>query len=177
MTKKYEFSNEEIKEITRMCKENKNKNVDRRLRAVFLYAHGEKRAVIAEKTGYSPSYVSRLIGKFRKKGLAALTENNYLGNNRNMSLEEEKEFLNNFKVKAEKGNIVSTNEIKIAYEKKVGHRIGGGQIYRVLKRNKWRKLMPRSKHPKKASTEAIEASKKLTLLSKIGWKKKETMEL
>lgn len=94
-----------------------------------------------------------------------------------MSLEEEKEFLNNFKVKAEKGNIVATNEMKIAYEKKVGHRIGGGQIYRVLKRNKWRTLMPRSKHPKKASTEAIEASKKLTLLSKIGWKKKETMEL
>lgn len=59
MTKKYEFSNEEIKEITRMCKENKNKNVDRRLGAVFLYAHGEKRAVIAEKTGYSPSYVRR----------------------------------------------------------------------------------------------------------------------
>jgi hypothetical protein len=42
-----------------MCKEHKNKNVDRRLRAVFLYAHGEKRAVVAEKTGYSPSYVGR----------------------------------------------------------------------------------------------------------------------
>jgi hypothetical protein len=49
--------------------------------------------------------------------LAALTENNYPGNNRNMSLEEEREFLNNVKIKAEKGNIVSTNEMNIAYEK------------------------------------------------------------
>jgi transposase len=124
-----------------------------------LYSKGVNHAIIAGKTGYSPSYVGRLISKFRKKGLAALTENNYLGNNRNMGLEEERELLNNFKVKAEKGNIVSTNEMKIAHEKKVGHRIGGGQIYRVLKQNKWRTLMPRSKHQKKASTGAIEASK------------------
>ncbi len=33
----------------------------------------------------------------------------------------------------------------------------------VLKRKGWRKVMPRSKHPKKASPEAIEASKKLKL--------------
>ena len=36
-----------------------------------------------------------------------------------------------------------------------------GHIYAVLHRNGWRKTMPRSRHPKKASDEAIEASKKL----------------
>jgi hypothetical protein len=41
--------------------------------------------------------------------------------------------------------------------------LGTGQIDRVLKRQEWRKVKPRSRHPKKAGTEAIEASKKLTI--------------
>jgi len=45
---------------------------------------------------------------------------------------------------------------------KVGHRISSGQIYRVLHRHDWRKVMPRSRHPKKASEEVIATSKKLT---------------
>ena len=53
------------------------------------------------------------------------------------------------------------NTLEPDYEEKVGHTIGGSQIYRVLHRNNWRKVMPRSKHPKKAGDEAIEASKKL----------------
>ena len=53
--------------------------------------------------------------------------------------------------------------VKNAYEEKVGHSIGKGQIYKVLNRHGWRKVLPRSKHPNKASDEAIEASKKLTV--------------
>ncbi|MCI8758540.1 MAG: winged helix-turn-helix domain-containing protein [Oscillospiraceae bacterium] len=40
------------------------------------------------------------------------------------------------------------------------------QIYCVLHRHGWRKVMPRSKHPKKASEDEIAASKKLTLPSR-----------
>ena len=79
----------------------------------------------------------------------------------NMSFEEEAALLEPFKAKAEKGQIVEASEIKEAYDKAVGHKSGSGQIYRVLHRHGWRKVMPRSKHPKKASDEAIEASKKL----------------
>ena len=67
-----------------------------------------------------------------------------------------------YEERAQAGQIVEVSEIKAAYEEKVGHRIGGGQIYRVLKRHDWRKVKPRSEHPKKASAEAIDASKKLT---------------
>lgn len=55
---------------------------------------------------------------------------------------------------------MDTAGIEIAYEKAVGHHISSGQIYRVLWRHGWRKVMLRSKHPKKASEEVIEASKK-----------------
>lgn len=65
------------------------------------------------------------------------------------------------KKKAEKGQIIETSEIKATYEKAIGHKCGSGQIYYVLHRHGWSKKIPRSKHPQKASEEAIEASKKL----------------
>ena len=52
-------------------------------------------------------------------------------------------------------------EIVATYQKAVPHKISDMQIYSVLHRHGWRKIMPRSRHPKKASEEAIEASKKL----------------
>ena len=55
--------------------------------------------------------------------------------------------------------IDAQKEIEAAYEKQVGHRISNSQIYRVLYRHGWRKIMPRSRHPKKASEEVIETSK------------------
>ena len=79
-----------------------------------------------------------------------------------LASEEESKLLDSFAEKAELGQIIEVKEIKAAYEEKVGHSIGGGQIYGVLARHGWRKVMPRSRHPKKADDEAIEASKKLT---------------
>ena len=78
-----------------------------------------------------------------------------------MSVEEEAALLEPFQAEAEKGQIVEVSQIKAKYEEAVGHRIGGSQIYYVLARHGWRKVMPRSKHPKKASEEVIETSKKL----------------
>ena len=80
-----------------------------------------------------------------------------------MSVEEEAEILAPFKERAAKGELVSVSEITRAYQDKVDHPISSGQIYYVLHRHGWRKVMPRSKHPKKASDEEIAASKKLTL--------------
>lgn len=66
---------------------------------------------------------------------------------------------------AQAGQLVEVSAILRAYEEKTGRTLekSHGQIYYVLKRHGWRKVMPRSKHPNKASDEVIEASKKLTL--------------
>ena len=71
-----------------------------------------------------------------------------------------------FKARAEKGELVEISEIAKAYQSAVDHHISRGQIYCVLHRHGWRKVMPRSKHPKKASGEEIAASKKITLPSR-----------
>ena len=78
-----------------------------------------------------------------------------------MSFEEEAAILAPFKKRAEKGEMVEISEIAKAYQNAVAHKVSDTQIDCVLHRHGWRKVMPRSRHPKKASEEVIETSKKL----------------
>ena len=167
MASRYKFSEEEIKAIEKKRKENKDKRAEARLKALELRAKGAKAKEVAEATGFHAAYVTQLVGKYRKKGLEAIAGNHYGGNHRNMSEAEEAEILAPFKERAEKGELVEISEIAKAYQSAVDHPVSRSQIYFVLHRHGWRKVMPRSKHPKKASDEEIMASKKLTLLSKI----------
>lgn len=161
MPKKYKISDEETKKIKEVRKRIKDKKVDKRLHAVQLRGEGMKNQEIAEKLDTTHRMVSSWVSAYAKGGIEALLAKKRIGNHRNMSFEEEKEFLSKYFIQAEKGQIVEVNEIKKEYIEKVGHSISNEQIYRVLHRHNWRKVMPRSKHPKKASEEAIEASKKL----------------
>jgi len=63
---------------------------------------------------------------------------------------EEEALLEPLKEAAAAGQIVEVKEIKAAYEKAIGRSLDKDRaiIYRMLKRHGWRKVMPRSKHPK-----------------------------
>ena len=163
MASNYKFSSEEIAAIKAARRETKDKRADARLKALELRAEGMKSNEVAQATGFHPAYVTTLVAKYRDKGLEAISGNHYGGNHRNMSFEEEAAILAPFKARAEKGELVEISEIKDVYQQAVGHSIGTSQIYYVLHRHGWRKVMPRSRHPKKASEEVIETSKKLKL--------------
>ena len=158
---KFKFNEEQYAEIKAARRANRDKRIEKRLEVLQLRCEGKSQQEIVEKTGFHRSYVCSLIKQYFEEGLRSVSESHLGGNRRNMSFEEEKEFLKQFKQKAAQGQMLDIHEIKEAYIAKVGHRIGRGQIYRVLHRHGWRKIMPRSKHPKKASEEVIEASKKL----------------
>jgi transposase len=162
MARAFEISETQTEEIAVMRKRNTDKQVDKRLWAVQLRGEGMKNSKIAEKLDTSAKVVSRWVSAYYKSGIEALKKRKPGGNHRNMSFKEEIQFLAEFETRAKNGQLIETGEIKQAYENLVGHSIGNGQIYRVLHRHGWRKVMPRSKHPNKASDEAIEASKKLT---------------
>lgn len=163
MPKMNRISQEEVAEIEKAKRENKDKNIDKKLEVLLLQAQGKSRGEISTITGYGQQYVTELVASYRKIGLKEYSRKHYAGNNRNMSFAEEEAFLEPFKKKAEAGQIVEVSEILAAYEEKIGRPVGSNsQIYYVLARHGWRKVMPRSKHPNKASEEAIEASKKLT---------------
>lgn len=163
MPKTYTISKEQATEIKEIRKTIKDKKVDKRLHAVQLRGEGKTNKEIAEKLDTSAKMVSQWVSAYVNEGIDSLLPKKRAGNHRNLSFEEEEELLSEFLKQAELGQIVNINNIKSEYIKRVGHSIGGSQIYRVMQRHGWRKIMPRSKHPKKASEEAIEASKKLNL--------------
>ena len=150
-------------EIKAARKANQNKKIEKRLYVLEMYGAGKRQKEMQEVSGFCRSYINVIIKAYKEKGLSAVGESHYQGNHRNMSYEEEEALLEPFKAEAEAGQIVEISKIKAAYVEKVGHSIGNGQIYYVLKRHGWRKVMPRSQHPQKASGEAIEASKKLRI--------------
>ena len=166
MASKYIFSEEEIVAIEEARKKNKDKRAEVRLKALELRAKGAKAQEVAEQTGFYPTTITRLVEKYRKGGLEAIAGNHYGGNHRNMSVEEAA-ILAPFRERAKKGELVEIKEIKAAYQAAVDHPISDSQIYFVLHRHGWRKVMPRSRHPKKADDETIEASKKLNPESKL----------
>ena len=161
MAKSYEISESQLLEIETARKKNRNKNVERRLYVLVMRAEGKSLEEISETTGYHISTASKLIARYMRDGISAIAENHYKGNRRNMSFEEEAAILAPFIERAERGEMVDIKEIAAAYQKAVPHKVSDTQIYYVLHRHGWRKIMPRSRHPKKASDEAIEASKKL----------------
>ena len=159
--KMYRYTEKDREIIAEAREKNKDKRAEKRLYALQLRAEGKSAKEVAEKTGFHAAHITRMTAKYQKGGIEAIAGNHYGGNRRNLSYEEEAELLKPFREEAEKGQLIEISAIKKNYEQAVGHSIGGSQIYYVLKRHGWRKVMPRSRHPKKATEEVIETSKKL----------------
>jgi transposase len=128
----------------------------------MLRYEGYDNQTIAERVGISKTRVVHLVGEYFRNGLEEYIRKKFGGNHRNMSVEEEEEILQQFRERAEAGQVVIAQEIKQAFDEKLGRDTGRGYIYMLLARHNWRKVMPRSRHPKKADDETIEATKKLT---------------
>ena len=163
----YQISEEEYLEIKAREKETRDKRVSKRLKVLMLRYEGKSNSEIATKLDISRDRLSHLISEYKQVGLDEYVRSKYTGNHRNMSYEEEQAILDRFSAEAEAGQIITVKEIKAVFDEKLGRDTGRGYIYMLLERHGWRKLKPRSRHPKKASEEEIAASKKL----KPGWKK------
>lgn len=157
----FQLSAEEYEAIKAAEKKCKDKRTSKRLRILMMRYEGKKVEEIANIMGTKKQYISQLCGIYREQGLEEFTRNKYTSHNYAMSEEEEDKLLEPFKKAAEAGQIVTVKDIKAAFDKARGKDTGRGYIYMLLKRKGWRKVMPRSKHPKAADEEACEASKKL----------------
>ena len=61
MASRYVFTEEEIEELEKAMKMNKEKNVDRRLRALMMRAKEKTLEEVVQATGYSISNITRLV--------------------------------------------------------------------------------------------------------------------
>ena len=161
MRTEYKISEEAAAKVREYRKKVRDKYLDRRLHVIQLLSEGMKAREIAEKLDVDKRQISEWAKNFCKRGLEGFTAQRGGRHRENMSFEDEAKLLEAFKERAESGQIVEVSEIRAAYEKAIGRKTHPTQIYQVLHRHDWRKVMPRSRHPKKASNEAIKASKKL----------------
>src|SRR5438045_3792998 len=111
--------------------------------------HPREAKDIANDMGVSVSKVHTLIPRYNKMGVAAVETKGKGGRHREyITFKEEQNLLAGFFERAAKGELVTAREIKREYEKVVRHKVAETTIYRILKKHKWRKVMPRSRHPK-----------------------------
>ena len=159
----YKISIEEAAEIREKIKVTKNKVACRRMEAVALLGEGKTPDEVAKIKKYHPKYVRTLGLQYHERGLESFSiDGRRGGNHKVMSDEEAKEFLQQFEDEASKGKILTVEEIAKALDKKTGkERKSLSTTYTFLQRHDWRKVMPRAKHPNKASDEEIDSSKKL----------------
>lgn len=155
------ISEEAYQEIVEAEKKTTDKRVSKKLSILLLRFSGKSLAETAKQMNCSISTVRRLITEYHRDGLAEYMRSKYAGNHRSLRIEEENEILSSFKKKADAGQIITVQDIKRAFDERIGKDTGRGYIYMLLKRHGWRKVMPRARHPKKADDEAIKASKKL----------------
>ena len=159
--KRKAFSEEQKAAIQQALREKNSSTDERRLLILQAAEDGELTAAALAKTfRVSSSSISHVITNFRQGGIAGIRSTKLGGNRRNLSKKEEQEFLERYVQKGGEGRILEVSAIWRAYEEKMGRPVSSCAVYGMLHRNGWRKVMPRSRHPKKASPEAIEGYKK-----------------
>jgi transposase len=163
MMRKYEITKEQAREIKNVLRNYERTSVFRKLQAIMLIGEGESVPMVSRATLYNEAYIYQLIKQFCNEGLSGFANDGRGGaRRRNLTNEQETQIMKKFEEKAVKGQVVSLTEVKKEYERVRGKETANSTFYDFLERVNWRRVMPRGAHPKKASDEVIEASKKLT---------------
>lgn len=146
MRKYTETQKEEIKKAYEKSHERRERN--RLLALKLLVCRGYEISTVEQICELSQSYIEKIVSMHHAHGLVSILGKEQGGNNRYLTNEEEEVILEKFRVRAEKGEMVSGVEIQREYEKAVGHEVSNSQIYYVLERHEWRRVKPRKQHPK-----------------------------
>ena len=158
------FNEKQKSQIKHWKKKMKNTNLYKKIEVLDYAAKGYTNKEIHDLTDFSLSRVSDFVSEYAQNGIGYFIEEHRKGGNRrNLTDEQEKNILRKFEEKANKGQVISLSDIKKEYERVRGKETANSTFYAFLDRMDWRRVMPRGAHPKKASDEVIEASKKLTL--------------
>ena len=121
-----------------------------RISMVLLRERGMTQPAIAGAMGVSLSTVNRAHMAYDQGGIKALRPKPCGGRKReNMTIAEEKALLARFAKAAGAGEMLNIHDLKLAYERAIGHKTSSSTVYDLLGRHGWRKLMPRPFHPKR----------------------------
>jgi transposase len=150
MGKKIENKEELIEHLQKLLKQSQSNLSIKRLQCIYFKVKYDKTPEeISDMVGYYKSYVKEIQANYWKNGDAAFYLKQRGGRRReNLTLEEEKAFIDEFEQKAGNAEILEVSKIKKHYEEKIGKKVNKTTIYRMLDRHNWRKITPRPSHPK-----------------------------
>ena len=149
-----EGSNEKLVMALKLAK---TKGEFQRVQCLWLRASlGLSADKVAIAIGWHTGSVRKLQARYLREGEAVLKGTGRGGRYyQNLTLEEERQLLQEFLAQSEKGGILEVSRVKAAYEKVLGRKVPKSTIYRMLARHGWRKVVPRPRHPKSdAATQA-----------------------
>lgn len=132
----------------------------RRLAIWLTHAGPFHAGEVARYLGVSKQAVWLWVGQYNRKGPAGLMRVGRGGRRWGfLNPEEEGCLLAQFMERASRGDVVTALHLHRDICRRVGREVSMAYVYKLLHRNAWRKLAPRSHHPK-ADAEAREAFKK-----------------
>ena len=135
----------------------KTKGEFQRVQCLWLRASlGLSADQVAIALGWHTGSVRKLQARYLREGEAVLKGTGRGGRYyQNLTLEEERQLLQEFLAQSERGGILEVSRIKAAYEQILGRKVPKSTVYRMLARHGWRKVVPRPRHPKAdAATQA-----------------------
>ena len=110
--------------------------------------------------GLSVSSIYRYVQNFNKYGKEGVLIKPKGGRRRfYLTLEKEKEILDQLTEQASEGTILTMNDVRADFEQEIGHKISDDYIWDIFNRHNWTKKSPRPKNPKQDLAEQEEFKK------------------
>jgi len=164
MVNMHRYEKKQIEEVNAAIKSERNSvEMYKCLQILQKRMAGFSEIEVAKEFNTNKSKVFRICFSYRSGGIAAMKPKRAnCGVKRKMPKEQEKAIIAKLAEKAEKGEFVRVADLRDEFAKESGVNYHLHAFYEVLKRNDWRKVVPRGKHPKGADEETCNASKKLT---------------
>lgn len=122
----------------------------RRIQCVLLRVSLDLSAdKVGAMVGLHHASVWRIWSQYLKEGERGILGERRGGRYRaHLSVEEERKFLDGFRKKAMRGELVTVRSVHQALVRKLGRDINPSTIYRMLHRSGWRKVVPKPRHPR-----------------------------
>ena len=132
------FTNEQKSEILKAFQEEKREKGYLKIMVLKYKAlDGLNSREISERTGFHKDYINRIVGQYKRQGLDTVVARSVARNHAYLSLEEETEFLESFRKRALKGEILDIVDISKALNEHVNREVGLYLVYDMLKRHNW----------------------------------------
>jgi hypothetical protein len=163
MRPRIKFPPRTVNKMEQLLLATKDLNEYKRIQCIYFRAKFDyDTELISQITGYKKQTINNIFSSFLLNGVKSLKINKKGGRyNEIFTLKEEKELIDEFEKKSKQGGILEVSKIHKACEERANKKIAKTTIYRMLDRHNWRKITPRTSHPK-SNEKYIDNFKKTT---------------